>query len=268
MDLQPLILLTNDDGVHALGLWHLWHAIRRHAKVVIAAPATDQSGTATSLTLRSPLHANKVRWEEDTECYSITGTPADCVKMALSALLPKKPDLILSGINLGSNAGGNVLYSGTCGACIEGTLQNIPSIAFSSCDWNPAAFEWTEAHIPSIVQFFMKLQIPKGTFLNVNFPKEKDFSSPEWAFTTQGKQMLQEDFCKRTHPTWGHHYYWMGAKLSTTQEQENSDVYQLDKGRIAITPVKIGDLTDCEYLSLLQKQTNPEQIEVLQQNLI
>lgn len=260
MNLTPLVLLTNDDGVRAPGLWHLWHAIRRHAKVVIAAPATDQSGTATSLTLRSPLQLSQVDWEENTECYSITGTPADCVKMALSALLPKKPDIILSGINLGSNAGCNVLYSGTCGACIEATLQNIPSIAFSSCDWNLSSFGWIEAHIAPIVKFFTKMPIPKGTFLNVNFPKEQELSSTEWSFSTQGKQMLQEDFCKRTHPTWGHSYYWMGAKLSTEAEKEDSDVQKLREGKIAITPIKVDNLTDTAFLSLLQKQTSLEQV--------
>ena len=120
------ILIINDDGIHAPGLIHLWKALVDLADVTIIAPAIEQSGVGLGITLRSPLHIESVAWNKGTPAWKISGTPADCVKMALSVILKTPPDLIVSGINRGSNSGRNVLYSGTVGGVIEGVLRNIP----------------------------------------------------------------------------------------------------------------------------------------------
>ena len=123
---KPYILITNDDGIHAPGIKHLWNCLKNKADVVVVAPDREQSAVGLSITLRQPLKIDTMTWEGSTEVHCINGTPADCVKMALAVILKRKPDLIVSGINRGSNAGRNLLYSGTVAATIEGTMQNIP----------------------------------------------------------------------------------------------------------------------------------------------
>src|SRR5574338_1188667 len=134
MNKKSHILITNDDGIKAPGIQHLWSALKDFATISIVAPKTEQSGVGLGITIRSALHIEEFAWEELDSCWSVTGTPADCVKMALSVLLPSPPDLIVSGINRGTNAGRTVLYSGTIGGVIEGILRGIPGIAFSSFD--------------------------------------------------------------------------------------------------------------------------------------
>src|SRR5690348_2759860 len=130
---QPYILVTNDDGVHAPGIKHLWKALSKIANVVVVAPASEQSAVSLSITTRQPLRTEKIDWPriENEQVWAINGTPADCVKLALNVILSTPPQLIVSGINRGSNAGRNILYSGTVAAVIEGVMHNIPGIAFS-----------------------------------------------------------------------------------------------------------------------------------------
>ena len=155
---RPFLLITNDDGIHAPGLKHLWEAVAEHAETSIVAPATEKSGCGLSITWAKPLRVHPIEWENKTPCWSVSGTPADCIKMGLNVLLDKPPHMILSGVNRGSNAGRTVLYSGTIGGVIEGALKGIPGIAFSFCDFascrictaaSPASRDISQCDLPS-----------------------------------------------------------------------------------------------------------------------
>src|SRR5262245_14985477 len=149
MKMRPHILITNDDGIHAPGIKHLWKALQDIAQVTVIAPAAEQSAVSLSITIRNPLKIDKVTWSEGTEVWSVSGTPADCVKLGLSVLLQNPPNLIVSGINKGNNAGRNMLYSGTVAAVIEGIMHDIPGIAFSCKDYVQPDYQATEKYIPT-----------------------------------------------------------------------------------------------------------------------
>src|SRR3989338_2220579 len=133
---RPFLLITNDDGISAPGIKHLWQAVHEFADVAIVAPHVEKSGCGLSITWAKPLRIQPFVWDGDTPAWSVNGTPADCVKMACSVILEKRPQMVLSGVNRGSNAGRTVLYSGTIGGVIEGAYKNIPGIAFSFSDMN------------------------------------------------------------------------------------------------------------------------------------
>lgn len=182
-------MLTNDDGILAPGLKCLWETLRKSdfADIVIAAPSQERSGTGVSITWDRPLLIKQVNWVDETPAWSIDGTPADCVKMAIRVILDSPPDLILSGVNAGSNAGRNVLHSGTVGAVIEGVLRNIPGIAFSCESERNPNFHVAQKYIVSIVEFILRHPMEPGCFLNVNFPKVADDLVRGFKFTRQGK---------------------------------------------------------------------------------
>ncbi len=240
---RPLFLLTNDDGIHAPGLKHLWQALSDLGDITIVAPTQDTSGSGVSITWTRPLHLHSVPWEQGTAAWSLNGTPADCVKMALSAVLDRKPDLILSGINQGSNAGRTALYSGTVGGVIEGTLKGIPGIAFSFCDTDAPSLQTTRAYLRSIVLHFLAHPLPKGSLLNVNFPYRSEERILGLRFAKQGQSYWIEAPDKRTHPE-GFPYYWLGGKWFSSEEASDSDVALLEKGYITATPLQVAELTD------------------------
>jgi 5'-nucleotidase len=249
MQTRPYILVTNDDGVHAPGIRHLWQSISEIADVVVVAPAAEQSATGLSITIREPLKIEKVRWTDtDAKVWSVSGTPADCVKMALRVILTTPPDLIISGINRGSNAGRNVLYSGTVAAVIEGTLQNIPGMALSIADFTHPPYQEVERHVPSLLQYLLKHPLPPGTFMNVNFPLKMDQTMHGIRFTKQGKEYWMENPEERRHPDEEQTYYWLGAKLAQSPEEEDSDIIWLRKGYAAAVPIYINDLTHHSYV--------------------
>ncbi|MBM3184535.1 MAG: 5'/3'-nucleotidase SurE, partial [Chlamydiae bacterium] len=167
---RPFLLITNDDGIHAPGLRHLWESVRAFADVAIVAPIMEKSGCGMSITWGKPLRIQSVIWDNETSAWSLNGTPADCVKMALSVLLDRPPQLIISGINRGSNAGRTVLYSGTVGGTIEGALKGIPGIAFSFSDEEVPPLSATQEYIFPLIQYFLEHPLPSETILNVNFP--------------------------------------------------------------------------------------------------
>lgn len=244
---KPYILITNDDGIHAPGIHHLYNAIKDHTDCVISAPFVEKSGAGLSTTLTKPLQIHTIPWdiEKDIKAYRINGTPSDCVKLALKVILKKKPDMIISGINLGCNAGRTVLYSGTIGAVIEGTHKKIPGIAFSITDIRDPDFSQTEKYIFPIIEYILKNPLDKGCFLNVNFPSSKKFPSFKGIkMASQGASYWKENPSKRLHPE-GHHYYWMGTKWHEEKEEENSDIYYLNNGYIAAVPIQIAKLS-CE----------------------
>jgi len=242
----PTILITNDDGIRAPGIKHLWNAVKKMANIVIIAPSNEQSCVSLSLTIRHPLLIEKFDWPENTPTWSVNGTPADCIKLALNVILDNPPDLVISGINQGSNAGRNVLYSGTVAGVIEGIMHDVPGIAFSCYDYyDPSPnFSIVEKYIPLVINHVLEQPLPLGTFLNVNFPS---INAPEiqgFKMTTQGKELWMEDPEERSHPSSKISYYWLGAKLLQCEEAEDSDIMWLRKGYITAVPIQVSDLTD------------------------
>ena len=260
MSNRPLILVCNDDGVYAPGLKHLWQAIQHMAEIVVVAPSVEQSSTSLSITIRHPLRVEKVEWPvHSANVWSVSGTPADCIKLALNLVLSgRTPDLILSGINRGSNAGRNVLYSGTVAAVIEGIMHQIPGIAFSVSDYSDPDYAEIEYLIPTILGYVFENPLPPGTFLNVNFPQKQYGPIKGIRLTRQGKEYWGENPEQRQHPIEGHSYYWLGAKPAIFEEDEDSDISWLGKGYATIVPIQVSDLTHHEHLS--REKTNFENL--------
>lgn len=243
MSKRPFLLLTNDDGIHAPGIRHLWEAVHDFADLAIVAPASEKSGSGLSITWTRPLLVQEVSWEEDTPAWSVNGTPADCVKMALSMILDRKPDLVVSGINRGSNAGRTVLYSGTVGGIIEGVLKGVPGIAFSFSDFEAPSVSSTQKYLLALIEHVLKNPLPHGSFLNVNFPLNCQELIKGIKMGRQGKGYWCEAPEKRTHPE-GTPYYWLGGQWSSFEEEKDSDVAYLEQGYIAAVPIHIDNLTD------------------------
>ncbi len=243
------ILITNDDGIFAPGIRHLWNALKGHFEVTIAAPATEQSGVGVSITAHHPLRLSEYAWSEQARAWCVTGTPADCVKLALNEFYTDPPDLIVSGINCGANSGRNVLYSGTIGGVIEGLMHEIPGVAFSCYDMNNPDFHQAEKHVLNIVNHTLEHSLPSGTLLNVNFPSRTCGEIKGYKLARQGKQFWAEDPDKRFHPSRGHPYYWIGVKLAQFDEHEDSDVSWLQKGFLTAVPIHVGELTDFNHLT-------------------
>ncbi|NGX46434.1 MAG: 5'-nucleotidase SurE [Chlamydiae bacterium] len=248
MSIKPIILLTNDDGIEALGLWHLWHALHEIAELFIVAPTQERSGASLGLTLHRPLTIHPVKWEGETSAWKISGTPADCVRFGLRLLLNKKPDLIVSGINRGSNAGRNVLHSGTIGGVIEGALKGFPGIAFSCEDFDEPDYKNAEPYIGPIVQHILEHTLTPGTILNVNFPHHGE-AIKGLRLARQGRGLWVEDPDERLHPG-GNPYFWHGGRWDTHEEHEESDVALLQQGYIAAVPIQVDQLTDHNFLEL------------------
>lgn len=253
MTARPHILITNDDGIDAPGIKCLWRALSPFANITVIAPASEQSAVGLSITTRTPLKITHLSWEDNVKVWSISGTPADCIKLGLHAIVDTVPDLIASGINRGTNAGRNILYSGTVGAAIEGVMHNIPSIAFSCCDFDDPDYHAASLHIPGIVHYVLEHHLAAGTLLNVNFPLKTISKIKGFKLTRQGKEMWVENPDKRSHPFEGHEYYWLGAKLLECPEEDESDVVWLRKGYITAVPVHIGELTDHRHLEAHKK---------------
>jgi len=253
MSKKPKILITNDDGISAPGIRHLWRALAAHADLTIVAPMTEQSGMSLAVTLRTPLRITPVAWPEGTPAWSVNGTPVDCVKMALT-VLKATPDLIVSGINRGTNSGRTVLYSGTVGGVIEGILRGVPGVAFSSYDFDEPEFAAFEPFIPTIVNLMMRRPLPTGSMLNVSFPGKEKTAQPDGRhviggikLTRQGRQYWIED-PEAVHYDASAQVYTFGAKLQEFVEHEESDIFWLSQGYVTCVPVHVDELTDWRYL--------------------
>ena len=257
---QPHILITNDDGIDAEGIKQLYLSLKSIARISIVAPQRDQSATSLSLTIQHPLKVEEVNWGDKTPAWSVNGTPADSVKLALSVLVSTPPDLIISGINRGSNAGRNILYSGTVACAIEAALRGIPSIAFSTYNMLTPKYEEAVQHIPSIVEHVLTHPLPDGTLLNVNFPGtelQADYQKIQgFKMTHQGKEYFLENPDIRQHPVQKSPYYWLGLRRGECVEQEDCDIKWLQKGYVTAVPLHVSELTDRSHL--LAKRDNFE----------
>ncbi len=246
---KPLILITNDDGIYAPGIKHLWQVLNQFADCYVVAPSLEQSAVSLSITIRQPLLIEKVEWVGlHAKTWSVNGTPADCVKLALHSILPERPTLVVSGINRGSNAGRNVLYSGTVAGAIEGVMHDIPGIAFSALDLVSPSCSAVAQPITTIIDYVLAHSLPQGTLLNVNFPKDTEKGIKGLRLAKQGCQYWQENIERRYHPAEHTSYYWLGAQLAAYEEEKDSDVSYLEEGYATVVPIKIIDLTNQSYL--------------------
>jgi 5'-nucleotidase len=237
---KPKILITNDDGIEAPGIKALWRSVADFADVSIIAPAHDQSGVGVGITVRTPLQITSVGWERGTPAWKVTGTPADCVKLGIRVILEQKPDLIISGINRGSNSGRTLLYSGTVGGVIEGAIRGVPGVAFSFDEIVNPNFQLIEKHITPILQYTLEHPLPRGTIYNVNFPQNPVKGV---RMARQGRSYWAEDPDERVHPE-GSPYFWLGGRWDSHDEHEESDVNLLQQGYGTIVPVHVDELTD------------------------
>lgn len=240
---KPLILVTNDDGITAPGLRTLISEMNKLGDVVVVAPDSPQSGMGHAVTVDSTLFVETIKIDNGPQLeYSCSGTPADCVKLAKSQILNRKPDLCVSGINHGSNSSINVIYSGTMSAAIEAGLEGIPAIGFSLLDysWN-ANFEATKEYIHSISENVLKNGLPEGIVLNVNFPKldKKDIKGIK--ICRQAKAIWKEEFDKRKNPQ-GRDYYWLTGKFVNLDNGQETDEWALKNNFVSVVPVQ-SDLT-------------------------
>jgi len=240
---RPLILVTNDDGINAPGIRTLISIMKDIGDIVVVAPDSPQSGMGHAITINSTLHSSRItpKDSEITE-YSCSGTPADCVKLAINELMPRKPDLCVSGINHGSNSSINVIYSGTMSAAIEAGIEGIPAIGFSLLDyrWN-ADFEQSKNFISMITLNALNNGIPKGVVLNVNIPSVKKSDIKGVKICRQAMAYWIEEFDKRKNPL-GQEYYWLTGKFINEDLGEDTDEWALNNNFISIVPVKF-DLT-------------------------
>lgn len=251
MNKKPLILVTNDDGITAPGIRALISVMNEIGDVVVIAPDSPQSGMGHAITLDSTIYCDVVTIDEGEQLeYRCSGTPADCVKMAISEILNKKPDLCVSGINHGSNSSINVIYSGTMSAAIEAGIEGIPAIGFSLLDysWN-ANFDGLKKHIKKIALQVLKNRMPDGIVLNVNFPKLLDNNFKGIKVCRQARANWIEEFDKRTNPQ-GKEYYWLTGKFVNLDKGEDTDVWALENDYISIVPVHF-DLTAHHYIQKL-----------------
>jgi len=245
------ILLTNDDGIHAPGLKVIEEIARQFSDDVwIVAPETDQSGQAHSLTLNQPLRARQI----DEKTFAVNGTPTDCVIMALRQLVDGPVDLVLSGVNAGQNIGDYINYSGTCAAAMEGTLLGVRSIALSQAfsfeSHRHVPWETVSTHAVSVLKKVIDIDLPKETFLNINFPNcgPDDVSGTKIA--VQGKFPHGLGVGERADGR-GLPYYWLEFIGKPPEPQPGTDIDALSNNQIAVTPVQM-DLTHHEFMGELQ----------------
>lgn len=238
MSQKPLILVTNDDSISAPGIRFLIDVMKEIGEVVVVAPDSPQSAMGHAITINSTLSLEKIKNSEVVE-YTCSGTPVDCVKIALAEILDRKPDLCVSGINHGANSSINVIYSGTMSAAVEAGIEGIPAIGFSLLDfsWN-ADFTHTKSYIKKIAEQVLVNGLPNGVVLNVNLPKQ---NIKGIKVCRQAKASWQESFDKRVSPH-GKEYYWLTGMFVNQDAGEDTDIFALDNDFVSIVPVQF-DLT-------------------------
>lgn len=244
--MKPLILITNDDGYDAPGIKKLTDLMMSIGDVVMVAPDGPRSAQSNALTVTKPIRFRLIESTENLKIYSCTGTPTDCVKLAINEILDSKPDLLVSGINHGSNAAINVIYSGTMGAVFEACENSVPAIGFSICDHDfDADFSHFEKYILKISQNVLTKGLPHGVCLNVNAPKG-EIKGVRVARQADG--FWTKEFEKRAHPGNNHDYYWLTGYFQNNEpDAEDTDEWALANAFVSIVPTKI-DMTAHEFI--------------------
>lgn len=241
---NPLILVTNDDGITAPGIRALIEVMNTIGDVVVVAPDAPQSAMGHAITINDTLYCNSITVPKDEPHieFSCSGTPVDCVKIAVNELLDRKPDLCVSGVNHGSNSSINVIYSGTMSAAVEAGTIGIPSIGFSLLDYSlEADFEPAKKYIKLMVNQCLENGLPDGVVLNVNIPKLPESKIKGVKVCRQANAHWEEKFDKRTNPL-GRDYYWLTGEFVNKDKGEDTDEWALANGFVSVVPVQF-DLT-------------------------
>jgi len=251
---KPLILVTNDDGISAPGIRKLIQLMQQLGDVVVVAPDGPQSAMSHAITIKYPLVYQEITISDSYKEYSLNGTPVDCVKFGLHRLLDRKPDLIVSGINHGSNASINIIYSGTMGAALEGAMGGIPSIGFSILDYShDADFSRSESHILRIAKQVMEKGLEPGIALNVNFPMVKEGEDYKGVkVCRQSKAYWKEDFAERIDPRNGRPYFWLTGTFTINENDDSTDEWALENYYVSMVPVQF-DFTAYQQIEKLKK---------------
>lgn len=247
---KPLILISNDDGITAKGINELIRMLRPVGELVVMAPDAPRSGAACSLTVVTPVRYTLFKKEDGLTAYACSGTPVDCVKLALHAVLRRTPDLVVGGINHGDNSAVNVHYSGTMGVVLEGCMKGIPSVGFSLCDHNADAdFAPLTPYVQGITRQILEHGLPEGVCLNVNFPQAPAFKGVKVCRQTRGR--WQKEWIPCPHP-YKANYYWLTGSFQRMEMGEDSDAWALKHDYVAITPVQI-DITAYEMMERMKE---------------
>ena len=249
---EPLILVVNDDGISAPGIRKLIGIMKDFGDVVVVAPEGPQSGMGHAITINATLRCDKITIDDGTQTeYSVSGTPVDCVKLAVNQILDRKPHLCVSGINHGSNSSINVIYSGTMSAAVEGALEGIPSIGFSLLDFShDADFSEGEQYIRKITKSVLEHGLPEGVCLNVNIPKSKENEKIKGIrICRQAKANWEEEFDERKDPN-GRTYYWLTGKFVNYDKGDDTDERALENHFVSVVPVQY-DVTAHHAISVL-----------------
>jgi 5'-nucleotidase len=237
---KPLILVSNDDGITSPGITQLIQCMKELGDVIVVAPDKPQSAMGHAITINEPIRLTKVDIHADVDAWQCSGTPVDCVKLAIDKLLPRKPDLMVSGINHGSNSSINVIYSGTMSAAMEASIDGMKAIGFSLCNYSyEADFSEIMPYVKKIAENVLKNDLPYGTLLNVNIPKE---NIQGIKICRQAVARWKEEFDERTDP-FGRKYYWMTGKFVNMDHGTDTDEWALANGYISVVPTMF-DLTD------------------------
>ena len=254
---EPIILITNDDGVTAPGIAALVEAVKGLGKIVVIAPDKAQSGMGHAITIGSPLRMARVHvFGNDIESYSCNGTPVDCVKLAVDKILHRKPDICISGVNHGANHSINVIYSGTMSAALEAAIESIPSVGFSLLDYSlDADFSGPKKYARLIVEQILKgKSIDKHLCLNVNFPAVNESELKGLKICRQAYAKYEEDFDERTDPH-GKKYYWLTGEFVNFDRGRDTDVWALNHNYASVVPVQF-DLTHYKLKAKLEQTFN------------
>ncbi len=252
MSKRPTILVTNDDGITAPGIRALVEAMKTLGDVVVVAPDSPQSAMGHAITISKPLRMYKTEVHGEVLGYQCSGTPVDCVKLAVNKILHRLPDLCVSGINHGSNSSINVIYSGTMSAAMEGAIEGIPSIGFSLLNYaQDADFSAAKEIAIKVASEVLKNGLPKDTLLNVNIPNLSSENIKGIKICRQARAKWEEKFDERKDPH-GQPYYWLTGQFINMDKGEDTDEWALANGYVSIVPVQF-DLTAHHAVSLLNQ---------------
>ncbi|MFQ5480418.1 MAG: 5'/3'-nucleotidase SurE [Thermodesulfobacteriota bacterium] len=241
---KKLILVTNDDGIHASGLKRLAEVAGELGRVFVVAPDRERSAASHSLTLHRPLRVTKTARDE----YTVDGTPTDCVTLAVNSILPRTPDIVLSGINMGTNLGEDVLYSGTVSAAMEGTMLGIPSVALSMSAPFETVLEYAGLFAARVASQVLAEGLPPDTLLNINVPGVKKIKGHR--ITNLGKRFYNDVVIEKIDPR-GKKYYWIGGDIDRWEGGEDSDFRAFKAGYVSVTPLHF-DMTNYDSMRELK----------------
>ena len=246
------ILLTNDDGIYSEGIKALYDSLNQIGNVTIVAPDAERSAVGHAITLSDPLRVKEVKRNGKFFGYATTGTPADCVKLAIRAILKKKPDIVISGINLGPNTGYSVLYSGTVSGATEGAILGIPSFAISLATFENPDYTFAADFAKKLTKIILDNNgLPQGTLLNVNVPAVGSKRIKGVKIVRQSKVAIKERFDKREDPR-KRTYYWLTGEIVESDGQKDADIEAIRNNYISITPIHC-DLTNYDFVKNLKK---------------